>query len=190
MLRSISDVNAPKFLAPDIVLFNGILSDLFPGARMLKSQIARPLMPALEQESLAPRGMRFFTCCPCACVAPRNLPLQFVAGVELPPPDYADLDAALAAACGRAGLQAPAPFLAKAKQLYEMILVRQAFKAATGVGVGCVQLGSCSCPVNLCHTCCKHVSPALCTHANAPGQVRHGLMLVGLSYGAKTCLYK
>ena len=93
MLISLKDVNLPKFLAPDVPLFNNILSDLFPG-------------------------------------------------VELPEPDYDHMRASLELECARNNLQPTPVFLEKIFQLYEMILVR------------------------------------------------HGLMIVGYSYGAKTCMYR
>lgn len=93
MLRSLKDVNLPKFLAHDIPLFEGILADLFPG-------------------------------------------------VSLPKPDYEVMTRAVVNQCKQSNLQPTTVFLEKLFQLYEMILVR------------------------------------------------HGLMLVGFSYGAKTSLYR
>ena len=56
VLRAIIDVNAPKFLAPDVPLFNGITSDLFPGVVLPVPD--RKAMQAKSGESCVERNLQ------------------------------------------------------------------------------------------------------------------------------------
>ena len=55
-MRSIIDVNLPKFLAPDVPLFKGIVGDLFPG--VVLDEVDRDVMLAVLKDEIKKKTLQ------------------------------------------------------------------------------------------------------------------------------------
>lgn len=143
LLRSIRDINAPKLLAPDIPLFDGILSDLFPE-------------------------------------------------ILLPPTDYSALNHALAMACSDLNLQRTPFWMLKVCPLcMHLCGYGQASGMASVQSAGTSLVHMFTLILELHRTAERFMQchPVLQAHEFFEMMtVRHGLMIVGMSYSGKSTI--
>lgn len=99
ILRSINDVNLPKFLDHDIPLFKVNIHKKLSNAKINKTVI-------------------FYS---------KGLVSDLFPGIDLPQPDYNILNACIEKSCENLNLQCTPYFLEKIQQIYEMMIVRHGF---------------------------------------------------------------
>jgi len=97
ILRSIIDVNLPKFLKHDIPLFHVRIHLCINKVKFLKNILSQGITSDLFPS------------------------------IQLPEPDYIQLNAAARQACVEGNIQCIPTFLQKIQQIYEMMLVRHGF---------------------------------------------------------------
>jgi hypothetical protein len=174
MLRSIKDVNAPKFLAPDIPLFEGILADLFPGAASIPHLITSP-----PHQTRAVGKQSIPAACTCIChrVALRRTELQHASTV-----------------IGRVHIRGMAPAVSTLSGT--PVQHSDAFTYGALAGIELPEADYKDLDAALQSNCAAanlQPVPAFIEKAHQLYEmilVRHGLMVVGLSYGAKTSIYR
>ena len=200
VLRSVYDVNLPKFTVEDLPLFRGITSDLFPGVELPVADHG-PLLACIDEQVRAERGnraesyfclpsffpsflppsflpsfpfLRFFSCPSLECV--HILAVRPVSGTRADPPRCAPPSQAregVRVASGREYRMDPiASYTNKIRELYEMVLVRHGVMVCGQTGSGKTTGIHC---LKQALTVCKergHNFPAVKTYTMNPKSIK------------------
>lgn len=115
LLRSIKDVNEPKFLSHDVPLFNGITSDLFPGISLPEADYQVRYINGIIRFLIVNKMIPVFVHLSSMCIS--YFWQLFLEAAE--------------ECCKKHSLQPTQVFLQKMIQTYEMMIVRHGYVMLT-----------------------------------------------------------